>query len=107
VLTVDDVRRVRRDDRFRDAVRSGVPEPGWRAKGLCVRHDPEVFFPATTDDPAHAVGICHGCSVRGACLATALEVGDCDGVWGATTPRERRTMRQVWNRQPARHEATS
>ena len=107
VLTPDDVRRVRRDLRFRDALRTGVPQPGWRAKGLCLRHDPEVFFPATTDDPAAAIAICHGCPVRGECLATALDVGDCDGVWGATTPRERRAMRQVWNRRRVRAEATS
>jgi hypothetical protein len=34
--------------------------------------------------------------VQGACLAWALDAGDCHGVWGATTPRERRAMAVVW-----------
>lgn len=34
--------------------------------------------------------------MQGACLAWALDVGDCHGVWGATTPRERRAMGVVW-----------
>ena len=97
-----DVQRVRGDSRFREAVRSDRPEPGWRARGLCLRHDPEVFFPGTLEDPTPAVAICGGCPVRGACLATALDIGECDGVWGGTTPRERRAMRQVWARSPVR-----
>jgi hypothetical protein len=34
--------------------------------------------------------------VQGACLAWALNVGDCHGVWGGTTPRERRAMLVAW-----------
>ena len=29
-------------------------------------------------------------------VAWALEAGDCNGVWGATTPRERRAMLVAW-----------
>jgi hypothetical protein len=101
-LDTHDVQRVRRDSRFRAAIRSDAADPGWRAQGLCLRHDPEVFFPGTLDDPGPALAICDGCPVLGACLATALDVGECDGVWGGTTPRERRTMRQVWPRRTSR-----
>jgi hypothetical protein len=34
--------------------------------------------------------------VQAPCLAAALDSGECDGVWGATTPDERRAMRSVW-----------
>jgi hypothetical protein len=40
--------------------------------------------------------MCRNCDVQGACLAWALDVGDCHGVWGATTPRERRAMLVAW-----------
>jgi hypothetical protein len=42
------------------------------------------------------VTLCGGCDVQGPCLAWALQVGDCHGVWGGTTPRERRAMLVAW-----------
>jgi hypothetical protein len=68
----------------------------WRARGLCRSVDPEVFFPAPSEPADVAVALCRTCDVQGACLAWALEVGDCHGVWGATTPRERRAMLVAW-----------
>jgi hypothetical protein len=58
--------------------------------------DPETFFPAPSEPADAAVALCRTCDVQGACLAWALEVGDCHGVWGATTPRERRAMLVAW-----------
>ncbi|GAA4255233.1 hypothetical protein GCM10022255_063290 [Dactylosporangium darangshiense] len=58
--------------------------------------DPETFFPAPTEPADAAVALCRTCDVQGACLAWALDVGDCHGVWGATTPRERRAMLVAW-----------
>lgn len=95
-LAPDLARRVRRDPRFRAATDHRVPEPHWRSRGECLRHDPELFFPNAADDPTPAVRICATCPVQAACLAAALDTGECDGVWGATTPDERRAMRQVW-----------
>lgn len=95
-LAPDLVRRIRRDPRFVGAVRSRIAEHGWRAQGRCLELDPDLFFPATTDDPGDAVQACRSCVVAGPCLAAALDAGDVDGVWGATTPEERRVMRQVW-----------
>jgi hypothetical protein len=92
----DDVRRVRRDPRFRAALDSRIPSAEWRSKGECLRHDPELFFPNAAEDPADALKVCASCAVVGACLAAALDSGECDGVWGATTPEERRTMRAAW-----------
>ena len=97
----DITRVIRRDPRFRAAQVQRVPEPDWRSRGECLRYDPETFFPNAAEDPAPAVEICRTCSVLGPCLAAALDSGECDGVWGATTPEERRTMRDVWMRQRA------
>ncbi len=89
-------RQVRRDPRFREALASRERNGGWRSAGLCLRHDPELFFPNTAEDPSPAVAICRMCPVAAPCLAAALDAGECDGVWGGTTPEERRRMRQVW-----------
>jgi hypothetical protein len=61
--------------------------------------DPETFFPAPSEPADAAVALCRTCDVQGACLAWALDVGDCHGVWGATTPRERRAMLVAWRAQ--------
>ena len=89
-------RRVRRDPRFRAAAQHRVPVAQWRSEGLCLRHDPELFFPNAAEDPEPAVHVCRVCPVQAPCLAAALDSGECDGVWGATTPDERRAMRSVW-----------
>jgi WhiB family redox-sensing transcriptional regulator len=90
------VRRVRRDPRFRAALDHRIPEAEWRSRGECLRHDPELFFPNAAEDPVEALKVCATCEVAGACLAAALDSGECDGVWGATTPEERRAMRAAW-----------
>lgn len=77
----------------------------WRSRGVCRRHDPETFFPAPSEPPDTALALCRGCEVQGACLAWALDTGDCHGVWGATTPRERRAMAVVWRGETVAAEA--
>lgn len=89
-------RQVRRDIRFRQAMAARSVTADWRSEGVCLRHDPELFFPNASEDPAPALAICRTCPVAGPCLAAALDAGECDGVWGGTTLEERRRMRQVW-----------
>lgn len=91
-----DVRRVRRDPRFRRAMAERIAAPGWRSAGLCLPMDPDLFFPNPTDDARSAIAVCDRCPVQGPCLAAALDAGDCDGVWGGTTAEQRRAMRPVW-----------
>ncbi|MHB8340601.1 MAG: WhiB family transcriptional regulator [Mycobacteriales bacterium] len=90
--------RALRDDRFRAALAHRPPPAGWRTRGSCTREDPELFFPHPTTDPTAALEVCAQCPVLGPCLATALELGDTEGVWGATTAAERRWMRPAWQR---------
>lgn len=96
VLGPAEMGRVVRDPRLRRAQESRTPDSTWRSQGRCLELDPELFFPAPADDPTPAVRVCLGCSVAGPCLASALDGGELDGVWGGTTPQERRVMRQVW-----------
>ncbi|HEY0560688.1 MAG TPA: WhiB family transcriptional regulator [Frankiaceae bacterium] len=65
-------------------------------RGRCLHLDPDLFFPQTGVDAAPALSVCRGCPVRDTCLAVALDRGEVDGVWGATTHDERRRMRLAW-----------
>lgn len=87
------------DPRFLEA-RQATPDPAWRTKGQCRTVDPEIFFPLPTEPADMALALCQSCPVRSECLRAALEAGDCEGVWGATTPRERRAMLMAWRNDP-------
>jgi WhiB family transcriptional regulator, redox-sensing transcriptional regulator len=91
-----EVAAARRDPRLLRAFQERDQDQAWRTRGVCRSVDPEVFFPAPSEPADAAVALCRTCDVQGACLAWALEVGDCHGVWGATTPRERRAMLVAW-----------
>jgi WhiB family transcriptional regulator, redox-sensing transcriptional regulator len=91
-----EVAAARRDPRLVRAFSQRRLDDGWRSRGLCRQEDPETFFPAPSETPEAALTLCRRCDVQGACLAWALDAGDCHGVWGATTPRERRAMAIVW-----------
>lgn len=94
-----EVAAARRDPRLLRAVSERQLDDAWRTRGVCQSVDPETFFPAPSEPADAAVALCRTCDVQGACLAWALEVGDCHGVWGATTPRERRAMLVAWRGQ--------
>lgn len=91
-----EVAAARRDPRLIRAYEDRREDLAWRVRGLCQSVDPEVFFPAPTEPADTAMALCRNCDVQGACLAWALDVGDCHGVWGATTARERRAMLVAW-----------
>ncbi|MFC3501155.1 WhiB family transcriptional regulator [Micromonospora krabiensis] len=91
-----EVAAARRDPRLLRALRERRQDEAWRTRGTCQNVDPETFFPAPNEPADAAVSLCRSCEVQGSCLAWALEVGDCHGVWGGTTPRERRAMLVAW-----------
>src|SRR5213080_2059256 len=91
-----EVAAARRDPRLLRAVQERHLDPAWRTRGACQTVDPETFFPAASEPADASVALCRTCDVQGPCLAWALEVGDCHGVWGGTTPRERRAMLVAW-----------
>src|SRR5690349_8482104 len=91
-----EVAAARKDPRLLRAFSERQDDAGWRTRGVCQTVDPETFFPAPSEPADAALSLCRTCEVQGACLAWALDVGDCHGVWGATTPRERRAMLVAW-----------
>lgn len=70
----------------------------WRDKAACRTADLYIFFP----DPGDVVGVerarqvCDGCPVASECLSYAVSTNQTEGVWGGTTPGERRRLRQRW-----------
>ena len=95
-----EVAAAREDPRLVRAYRQRRSDSAWRTRGACQSSDPETFFPAPTDTPDAAIALCRGCPVAGPCLAWALDAGDCHGVWGGTTGRERRAMLVAWRLGP-------
>ena len=71
----------------------------WRHLSSCLTEDPELFFPDGTTGAAlnqmeMARQVCLRCPVQLECLRLALSTGTADGVWGGTTPEERRRIRR-------------
>lgn len=89
--------------------------PRWQKDAACQDRDPELFFPLGIEtegdlETMEAKAFCrNACDVRSECLKFALDNGIDDGVWGATTPRERRVMlgRPASKRQAARRQAVA
>lgn len=61
--------------------------------------DPELFFPVSETGTAHrqvaqAKAVCARCPVARQCLDWAVRTGEPEGIWGGTTPGERRRLRR-------------
>jgi WhiB family redox-sensing transcriptional regulator len=70
-------------------------DAAWRLRAACRHADPELFFPEgtgsrTTEQEQAAKRICAQCTARGDCLTWALTLPETEGIWGGTTPDERR-----------------
>ncbi len=69
----------------------------WRDVGSCRDSDPNLFYPLGRGRPAHeqaelAKSVCRGCPSREPCLAYALATRQDLGVWGGTSPDDRREI---------------
>ena len=74
---------------------SPKPAPGpWAELANCIGLPAEWFFgDRGTTGSREAKAVCAECCVRADCLAYALTTPrDVAGIWGGTTPRERRLM---------------
>jgi WhiB family transcriptional regulator, redox-sensing transcriptional regulator len=76
-------------------VTATVYDADWQEAGACRDMDPDLFFPISptrlaADQIGKAKSICASCQVREECLQFALRTKDTHGIWGGTTPDERR-----------------
>ena len=76
-----------------------VVDYSWQSQAACIVANGELFLGPDEERPrdrvrreALALRVCRGCPVRDACLAHALRVPERHGVWGGTTPEQRRHL---------------
>jgi WhiB family redox-sensing transcriptional regulator len=84
------------------ALPSRAPRPrgsseSWRDVGSCRDSDPNLFYPlgrglAARQQAEEAKQYCSTCPSQEPCLAYALATGQELGVWGGTSPEERRLI---------------
>ncbi len=74
--------------------------PGWMSDAACRGLPTEAFFPPPgyrghleRSRGAEGLAVCSSCPVAGPCAAYASEEG-LEGIYGATTTAERRTIRR-------------
>lgn len=70
-------------------------EPSWQDLAACAGEDADLFFPERGQSLEAARAICNRCVVKAACLQYALDHHEKFGVWGGTSERERRRLRNA------------
>ena len=71
-----------------------APVEVWRELALCAQTGGDMFFPEMGENVPAAKRLCGDCPVRNRCLQAALDNNEQHGIWGGTTPRERRQLRK-------------
>lgn len=81
----------------------------WHMEAACRGMGPDLFYPKTTTtgrgstlearwSRAQALSVCSTCTVTEQCLNDALDHGDDWGIWGATTPEDRKALQRIRDR---------
>jgi WhiB family transcriptional regulator, redox-sensing transcriptional regulator len=73
---------------------AGFEQPAWAADAPCREHPEVEWFPERGESMAAAKAVCRRCPVRDECLSYAVADPTIVGVWGGTSGRERRRMRE-------------
>ena len=71
--------------------------PEWHEDAACASHETDYWFADGRGSEARAatataIAICESCPVQPLCLADALKRREEYGIWGGTTPPQRRRM---------------
>lgn len=69
----------------------------WHGSAACRGCDPNDFFPERGNPVVarRALAVCSTCPVAGPCLEQALLDCESEGIWGNTTPKQRRVLRRL------------
>ena len=69
----------------------------WHQHAACRGANPTMFFPEQGNvvSASRARQICATCPVAAPCLEQALLDCETEGIWGNTTPKERRVLRRL------------
>jgi hypothetical protein len=69
--------------------------PTWHRLAACQNHPEINWFPEVGESTAPAKTVCETCPVRRPCLGYALAADERFGIWGGTSPKERRKVRAL------------
>lgn len=78
-------------------LQQALAEEAWQVP---CQNAPDFFFPPPNQQRVNenyyknAKTLCAGCPIQLQCLEYALETKETDGVWGGTTPQERKRHHQ-------------
>lgn len=67
----------------------------WTQKAACRGSSTEVFYPERGESEQPAKQVCRRCVVKIECLTYALDAAEKVGVWGQSSERQRRILRQA------------
>lgn len=67
----------------------------WRSDAACRGVDPEIFHPERGESTAYPRSICASCPVQADCREYAVIANEKYGIWGDTSRRERRRLRNA------------
>lgn len=86
-----------------DLAKALPPLGPWAADALCAQVDPELFYPEKGGSTTEAKAICARCPVAAECLdyALALPLRHDYGIYGGTSPKQRRRLRNALNGEDA------
>lgn len=75
-------------------------DSAWRQDAACQSLPDTMFFLAGDDFAGmkRAKSVCEQCPVKDECLEFAIVTNQSLGIWGGTTPNERRQIRRRWLR---------
>jgi WhiB family redox-sensing transcriptional regulator len=75
-----------------DIAERGIPPVALHDDIACRGEDTTLFFPTSDWDIGPAIAICRRCPHQDECLQWALDTRQGYGIWGGTTPAQRRIM---------------
>ena len=84
-----------------------IDPPEWMRSARCLDVDPDAFFPERGGSTKQARALCAECRVATECLQYALDDLDAidNGIWGDTSPRERREIKRTRRKRAIRRVA--
>jgi WhiB family redox-sensing transcriptional regulator len=77
---------------FHEALSFSLELPDFFDEAICVGAEPGIFDGESLSDVLEAKRICSACPIQAMCLDWATQTQDA-GVWGGSTPKERKTLR--------------
>lgn len=98
VAAVAQMRRPRGAGDVLDVFPDVIRPPAFTKDALCIEHPEVDFFPERGESTNPAKRVCDACIVREDCLAHAVEYKIQHGIWGGTSERERRQVRELRRR---------